>query len=143
MEARPDARDDDVAPCAIEENRVAGDRRSVHEEPGRSEHRQRWKSQSGRCHLRCRHGKVAWLPLEKVDGILKKVKASPDKETEPFAASAGARIPVHDSIHSSERSFTMSINFLSLFPEHSSLMVEAISSSHSSSMVRSSVSQLK
>ena len=88
-------------------------------------------------------GKVAWLPLEKVDGILKKVKASPDKETEPFAASAGARIPVHDSIHSSERSFTMSINFLSLFPEHSSLMVEAISSSHSSSMVRSPVSQLK
>lgn len=31
-------------------------------------------------------GKVAWLSLEKVDEILTKVEASPDKETEPFAA---------------------------------------------------------
>ncbi|MDY6822945.1 MAG: carbonic anhydrase [Thermodesulfobacteriota bacterium] len=30
-------------------------------------------------------GKVAWLPLEKVDEILKTVEASPDKETEPLA----------------------------------------------------------
>lgn len=31
-------------------------------------------------------GKIKWLPLEKVNEILKKVEASPDKETEPFAA---------------------------------------------------------
>lgn len=31
-------------------------------------------------------GKVKWLPLEKVDEILKKVEDSPGKETEPFAA---------------------------------------------------------
>ncbi len=31
-------------------------------------------------------GKVEWLPIEKVDEILKKVEASPDKETKPFAA---------------------------------------------------------
>jgi len=31
-------------------------------------------------------GTVEWLPLEKVDEILKKVEASPDKETEPFAS---------------------------------------------------------
>jgi len=30
-------------------------------------------------------GKVNWLPLEKVDAILQKVEASPDKETNPFA----------------------------------------------------------
>lgn len=30
-------------------------------------------------------GKVNWLPLEKVHEILKKVEASPDKETEPYA----------------------------------------------------------
>lgn len=30
-------------------------------------------------------GKVTWLPLEKVAEILKKVEASPDKETEAFA----------------------------------------------------------
>jgi carbonic anhydrase len=30
-------------------------------------------------------GKVNWLPAEKVDGILQKVEASPDKETEVFA----------------------------------------------------------
>lgn len=29
-------------------------------------------------------GKVKWLPLEQVDKILKKVEASPNKETEPF-----------------------------------------------------------
>ena len=31
-------------------------------------------------------GKVRWLPPQKVDSILKKVEASPDRETEPFAA---------------------------------------------------------
>jgi len=31
-------------------------------------------------------GKVTWLPLEKVEGILKRVEASPDKETEPMAS---------------------------------------------------------
>jgi carbonic anhydrase len=31
-------------------------------------------------------GKVKWLPLKKVDQILKKVETSSDKETEPFAA---------------------------------------------------------
>ena len=30
-------------------------------------------------------GEVEWLSLDKVDGILKMVEASPDKETEPFA----------------------------------------------------------
>jgi len=30
-------------------------------------------------------GKVTWLPNEKVDEILARVEASPDKETEPFA----------------------------------------------------------
>jgi len=30
-------------------------------------------------------GKVKWLPLEKVDEILKRVEASPNKEIEPFA----------------------------------------------------------
>jgi carbonic anhydrase len=29
-------------------------------------------------------GKVKWLPLERVDKILKNVEASPNKETEPF-----------------------------------------------------------
>ncbi|MDP3150004.1 MAG: carbonic anhydrase [Ignavibacteria bacterium] len=29
-------------------------------------------------------GKVKWLPIEQVDTILKKVEASPNKETEPF-----------------------------------------------------------
>jgi carbonic anhydrase len=31
-------------------------------------------------------GKVEWLDIEKVDEILKQVEASPDKETEAFAA---------------------------------------------------------
>lgn len=31
-------------------------------------------------------GKVSWLPAERVQGILEKVEASPDKETEVFAA---------------------------------------------------------
>lgn len=31
-------------------------------------------------------GKVKWLPAENVDQILKRVEASPEKETEPFAA---------------------------------------------------------
>jgi carbonic anhydrase len=31
-------------------------------------------------------GEIDWLPLEKVDGILRKVESSPEKETEEFAA---------------------------------------------------------
>jgi len=31
-------------------------------------------------------GKISWLPAEKADDILKRVEASPEKETEPFAA---------------------------------------------------------
>lgn len=34
-------------------------------------------------------GKVSWLPSEKVDGIMLKVEASPDKETEPMVSGKG------------------------------------------------------
>ena len=86
MEAHTDVHGDDIIPYAIEENVWKGIEDLFMKSPAVRNIVNEGKGKVVGAIYDVSTGKVTWLPLEKVDAILKKVEASPDKETEPYAA---------------------------------------------------------
>lgn len=86
IELHPDVHGDAVIPYAIEENIWQGIEDLFMKSPATRNIVNEGKAKVVGAIYDVGTGKVTWLPLEKVDEILKKVEASPEKETEPFAA---------------------------------------------------------
>ena len=85
MEQHKDVHGDEIIPYAIEENVWQGIEDLFMKSPATRNIVNEGKAQVVGAIYDVETGKVSWLPVEKVDAILKKVEASPDKETEAFA----------------------------------------------------------
>lgn len=85
IESHPDAHGDAVIPYAIEENVWQSIEDLFMTSPASRNIVNEGKAKVVGAIYDVGTGKVAWLPLEKVDQILKKVEASPDKATNPYA----------------------------------------------------------
>ncbi len=86
LERHPDAHGDEIIDYAIEENVWQGINDLFMKSPSTRNLVREGKVKVVGAIYDVGTGKVAWLPTDKVDAILDRVEASPDKETEPFAA---------------------------------------------------------
>ena len=80
-----DVHGDSIIPYAIEENVWQGIEDLFMKSPVTRKLVQKGKVKVAGAIYDVGTGKVKWLPLKKVDRIMKKVEASPKKETEPYA----------------------------------------------------------
>ena len=85
VDLHPDAHGDAVIPYAIEENVWQSIEDLFMTSPASRNMVNEDKAKVVGAIYDVGTGKVTWLPLKKVDEILKKVEVSPDKETEPYA----------------------------------------------------------
>lgn len=86
MVTHKDMKGDEIIPYAIEENVWQGIEDLFMKSPATRNLVKEGKAKVVGAIYDVSTGKVTWLDSNKVDGILKQVEASPDKETQPFAA---------------------------------------------------------
>jgi carbonic anhydrase len=84
MELHADVHGDEIIPYAIEENVWQGIEDLFMKSPAVRNLVKNGKAKVVGAIYDIGTGKIEWLPVAKVDEILKRVEASPDKETEPF-----------------------------------------------------------